>query len=722
MSPLSRRPRPVLLSLGSALALLPAALQAQTPTQTLIDGGTGDAASAKARPSKTGGKGAGHEGPGQTEADRAERGIIVYGRALPQVGEALSGSQGVVGYRDFEDRPLSRVGELVENVPGVIATQHSGTGKANQYFLRGFNLDHGTDFAGFVDGVPINMRTHGHGQGYLDLNFLIPELVERIDYRKGPYFADVGDFSAAGTVAFTTRNRLQSPMAELTVGSYGYYRALAAGSVAVGGDKDLLVALDGTLSNGPWVLNEDLRKVNGLVKLSSGTATDGWSIGLSAYHATWNATDQVPQRAIDSGLIPRNGHIDPWLGGHTTRLGLTLNAAANGTRATAYALYYDFGLTSNFTYYLEDPANGDEFQQADKRGVFGGALRHDFDMALGSLPLTLTIGADGRYDRIGTIGLYRSIMGVRSGTIREDSVDEYSGALFGEAQLTLAPRLRMMLGLRGDLYGYHVSADIAANSGHGQDALLAPKAALAWRATDHLEFYANYGESFHSNDVRGATIRIDPQTGAPASRVGVLVRARGAEVGTRVETGRFAASLVGFMLDLGSELVFVGDGGTTEPNAASRRYGTEASLFWRPFRWLALDASGALTHARFRDVAPGESRIPNSVGNVLEAGASLDLPGGFSGSLRLRHFGAAPLIEDDSARSRPTTLVNLGGYYRFGRNRIGVDLLNLFDAKDADITYYYASRLQGEASDGVEDYHLHPVEPRQVRLSWRRTF
>lgn len=647
--------------------------------------------------------------------------IIVYGRALPQIGEALSGSQGVVGYRDFENRPLSRVGEMVENVPGVIATQHSGTGKANQYFLRGFNLDHGTDFAGFVDGVPVNMRTHGHGQGYLDLNFLIPELVERIDYRKGPYFADVGDFSAAGTVSFTTARTLPLPIAELTVGSYGYYRALAAGSAEMGGN-DLLVAIDGTLSNGPWDLDEDLEKVNGLVKLSHGSRDEEWSLGLSFYHADWNATDQVPQRAIDSGLIDRFGAIDPTLGGRTTRIGLTFNGAAGATDWTAYALFYDFRLTSNFTYFLEDPIDGDQFQQRDRRGVFGGRIRHRIDTELGTMPVTFTLGADARYDLIGKVGLYHSVAGTRTSTVREDRVDEYSGALFGQAELTLTPRLRMMLGLRGDLYGYDVRSDLSANDGDGSDGLLAPKAALAWRATDHLELYANYGESFHSNDVRGAAISVDPATGDPADKVGVLVRARGGEVGGRVELGNFTASLVGYWLKLGSELVFVGDGGATEPNDASRRYGAEATLFWRPLPWLAFDASGGLTHARFRGVASGENRIPNAVSEVLAAGANIDLPGGLSGSIRLRHFGAAPLIEDDSARSKPTTLVNMGAYYRFGAARIGLDILNLFGAKDADITYYYASRLTGEPTEGVEDYHIHPVEPRQVRLSLRYSF
>lgn len=649
--------------------------------------------------------------------------IVVYGRALPQIGTAISGSQGVVGYQDFENKPLSRVGELVENVPGVIATQHSGTGKANQYFLRGFNLDHGTDFAGFVDGVPVNMRTHGHGQGYLDLNFLIPELVERIDYRKGPYFADVGDFSAAGTVQFTTASRLARPIAEATVGMYGYYRALAAGSAGVG-NGDLLVAIDGTRSNGPWDLNEDLRKVNGLVKLSQGTTNHGWSLSFTGYHATWNATDQVPERAIASGLISRWGNIDPALGGRTTRLGLTANATLGGTKLNAYALYYDFRLTSNFTYFLNDPVNGDEFQQADRRGVFGGSVRHDFAPAtVGSVPVTFAVGGDARWDHIGTIGLYSSIAGTRSGTVRQDKVDEYSGALYAEGTAALTGRLRLTLGLRGDVYGYDVDArTLPVNSGKGSDALFSPKVALAWRAADHLEFYANYGESFHSNDVRGASIRVDPATGDPAERVQVLVKARGAELGARVETARFTASLVGFWLSLGSELVFVGDGGTTEPNDATRRYGVEGSLFWRPTDWLTLDASAAATRARFHGVAPGATFIPNAVSNVISAGAAVDFGKGLSASLRLRHFGAAPLIEDDSVRSDPTTLVNLGAYYARGRIKLGLDVLNLFDAKDADITYFYASRLQGEPAGGVEDRHIHPVEPRQVRASIRFAF
>ncbi len=592
------------------------------------------------------------------EADHAGE-IIVYGRALAQIGTATSGSQGVVGYKDFEDKPIGRVGELVENVPGVIATQHSGTGKANQYFLRGFNLDHGTDFAGFVDGVPVNMRSHGHGQGYMDLNFLIPELVQRIDYRKGPYFPDVGDFSAAGTVKFTTADTLPAPIVQATVGSYGYYRGLAAGSTKLG-DGDLLLGLDGTLSNGPWVLDEDLKKLNGLIKYSQGTANAGWNIGLTGYRATWNSTDQVPQRAIDSGLISRFGNIDPYLGGSTTRIGLTANGTFAGTTVNLFTLYYRFHLISNFTYFLDDPVHGDEFEQRDQRGVFGGSVHHDLETSLAGVPVTFTLGADARYDHIGKVGLYHTEKARVIGTVRQDHVEEYSGALYAQGAAALTDRLRFVLGLRGDLYGYNVHAEtLAANSGHGSDGIVSPKAALAWRATDHLELYANYGESFHSNDVRGATISFDPKTGDPADQVPALVKARGAELGGRVELPRLTASVVGYYLTVGSELVYSGDGGTTEPNAASRRYGTEATLFWRPVDWLTLDAAGSLTHARFHDVAPGQSRIPNSIAQVLTGGAEVDLGHGLSAALRLRHFGPEPLIEDNSARSKPTNLVKI---------------------------------------------------------------
>jgi len=646
--------------------------------------------------------------------------IVVYGRGIEQIGVALSASQGTVGYADFEDRPISRTGELVENVPGVIATQHSGTGKANQYFLRGFNLDHGTDFAGFVDGVPINMRTHGHGQGYLDFNFLIPELVERIDYRKGPYFADVGDFSAAGTVAFKTWDSLPESFVQADIGEFGYYRGVAALSVKAGGG-DLLIGAEGVASNGPWVKDENLEKVNGFLKWSKIEGDRGVRLSLSAYDASWDSTDQVPERAIKDGTIDRFGFIDDDLGGATTRVALGAEGLFGATQANVYALHYRLRLTSNFTYFLDDPVNGDQFRQEDKRAVVGGAVRHQIDSKLGAMPLAIRFGADGRYDIIDRVGLYRSIGGEKSATVREDSVDEWSLGLWGEGTLTPAPGLRVTLGLRGDVIAYDVRSDEPLNSGDGADAFIAPKAAIAWAVSEKAELYANYGESFHSNDVRGATITIDPVSGEPTDRVQVFARGRGAEFGGRVETGRLNFSAAAFWLHLESELVFVGDAGTTEPNDATRRYGIETTAFWRPTDWLTVDASAAWTDAKFSDLPDGEDDIPGAVRTVVGAGVAAEFGRGFSGSVRVRHFGSAPLIEDGSMRSDPTTLANLGAYWRRGPVRIGIDVLNLFDAKDADITYVYESRLADEA-EPVADRHLHPVEPRQVRGTVRLSF
>lgn len=641
--------------------------------------------------------------------------IIVYGRALEQIGEATAGSQGTVGFEDFAARPLSRVGELAENVPGLIATQHSGTGKANQYFLRGFNLDHGTDLGAFVDGVPVNMRTHGHGQGYLDLNFLIPELVERIDYAKGPYQAESGDFSAAGTVRFSTSRSLPRPIVEATVGSYGHYRALAAGSFAAG-EGTVTAAVDGTLSNGPWVLDENLRKFNGLLQYTDAEST---RLQVNAYRAEWTSTDQIPQRAIGSGALDRYGFVDPDLGGETTRIGFVAEGDAGPVQLGAYAHYYDFRLTSNFTYFLDDPVDGDEFQQLDRRFVFGGTAKSVLETAVGRL----TLGAEARTDVIDRVGLFNSVNGVRTTATREDSVDEASVGAFAELQAKLTQRLRLVLGLRGDVYGYRVRSDAAVNSGDGTDAILLPKAALAWQAIpDRLELYANYGESFHSNDVRGATIRVDPATGDPAERVPVLVRARGAELGARAEAPGFTASLVGFWLDLDSELVFVGDAGATEPNDATRRFGLEGTLFWRPSPTVAIDATATYTDARFVGVPRALERIPGAVEEVISAGVSWTPAAALTATFRLRHFGSAPLMEDNSVRSDPTTLVNAGAYYTVRRTRIALEALNLFDSRDNDITYLYGSRLPGEPAEGVEDRHLHPVEPFTIRASVRQSF
>lgn len=648
--------------------------------------------------------------------------IIVYGRQIAQIGNATAASEGTVGFADFENRPLSRVGELVEVIPGAVATQHSGEGKGNQYFLRGFNLDHGTDFSASVDGVPVNLRTHGHGQGYLDLNFVIPELIERVDYRKGPYSARDGDFSAAGSARYSTRQRLDSNFVELAIGENNYYRGVLALDYDISPDTHILFGLEGQLDDGPWVLDQDLQKINAQAQLRHEAGQWDFTIDARAYDNEWTSTDQVPQRAIASGQIDRFGFIDDDLGGDTSRYSLSGSARYihddfSVTQMQAYLVDYQLSLFSNFTYFLEDPVNGDEFEQRDDRTYYGASLTHERN--IGSR-LHLNGGLDLRRDDISDIGLFNTVARNRINTVRRDRVTETSVSAWGDVEYDLTDRVRATVGVRADYFHGDVEAiSDPRNGGSKDDFLVSPKVALAWRATDTLELYANAGRGFHSNDVRGATIQFDPASGAAVDTVPILVAGDGAEVGARLDLGDFNATVSVFTLDLDSELVFVGDAGTTEPNDASTRTRVEATMFWRPTDWLVADLAAAYTDSSFKDVGP-DDQIPNSVGTVFGGGLT-GLFGNSAVSLRLRHFGDSPLIEDGSVKSDPTTIVNVGASHDIGPITIGLDLLNAFDARDADITYFFESRLAGEAS-GVEDVHFHPVQPRQVRARLRYRF
>jgi hypothetical protein len=643
--------------------------------------------------------------------------LVVYGRAQTQIGTALAASEGMVGHADIRLPPLLRVGELVEAVPGMVATQHSGTGKANQYFLRGFNLDHGTDFSARTNGVPVNLPTHGHGQGYLDLNFMIPELVATTTYRKGPYLAAIGDFSSAGSVDFEYYDRLPESLGAVTLGAYGYRHGLGATSIAHGSGVTTL-AVDVTGYDGPWELEENLEQL----KLYAAHAFDLGRVrarlAVEGYDGEWNSTDQIPARAVRSGLIGERGFIDPDPGGSTHRYALTGSVEGQAWRAMAYAVSYDLSLYSNFTYLLDDPDAGDQFQQRDRRRIYGmhGGTSHELEF--GGRPLVLNAGAELRYDDIEAVGLYGTTARQRTRIVREDAVEQLSTSVFGEARMPVTHRLRAFAGLRADRYDWDVAAGQPNNGGTGDDMLVSPKAGLAYRLTEHTEFYANWGRGFHSNDVRGATIEVDPVTGEPAERVDVLVQSQGAELGARFERGsRFNATLTAFWLELDSELVFVGDAGTTEPNDATRRTGFEAATFLQANSWLAVNAAYTLTDAEYTRNQGAGREIPGAVETVFSLGANAVWPNGLRASARLRYLGEAPLVEDDSIRAEDSLLVNAGLAYRRGPVEYRLEAFNLLDSNDHDISYYYPSRLADEPEEGVADVHFHPLEPRMLRAA-----
>ncbi len=659
--------------------------------------------------------------------------LVVEGRAEALVGLARSGSEGAVGSEQLETRPILRNAELLEVIPGLVATQHSGSGKANQYFLRGFNLDHGSDFSVRIDGVPINLPTHAHGQGYLDLNGVIPELVRTVDYRKGPYYAEVGDFSSAGSASIELYDRLERGFAQLSGGMYGYGRALLANSSEVGGG-DLLYAGEALYYEGPWNVDEDAVRGNALLKWTRGDRARGVQLFASAYTADWTATDQIPLRAVKDGSLSRLGTVDPTDGGDTTRVtaaAAAWRAGANSrTRAEAYGVYYALDLFSNFTFFLEDEIDGDQIHQHDRRGIFGGDVVHEVFGRVAGFEHQTRVGLTLRHDFIPSVALRRTTSRDLLYTVRDDRVNETQLAFWTDSTVELTDWLRVVPGLRLDGYRFDVESDDPANSGDELDGIVSPKLALVagpWRDT---EGYFNFGTGFHSNDARGTTIRVDPVSGLPADPVDPLVRSTGYEIGVRTEAvdGLFS-SIALWLLDLDSELVFVGDAGTTEAGPPSRRYGVEWANWYEPTEHTALDLDVSYTHARFDDAPAAADEIPGSIPLVVSAGITQRLPWDFYTSLRVRHLGDYPLTEDGSQDAGSTTLVNLRlGWERSSREASAeggwaayVDFLNLFDSDDRDIAYYYESRLQDEAT-GVEDIHFHPVEPFGVRIAIERRF
>lgn len=632
------------------------------------------------------------------------------------VGTSDAASQGVIRAELMKSRPALRPGEVLEFVPGVIVTQHSGDGKANQYFLRGFNLDHGTDFATSINGIPVNMPSHGHGQGYTDLNFLIPELVDRIEYRKGPYFAKNGDFSSAGSADIAYRTSFDAPFASLTIGQRGYRRGIAGGSAQVGGDNTLMGAVELQHNDGPWTVPEDLKRANGVLTLAGGSKNKGWSASLMAYDASWTATDQIPERLIFEGYngqpFSRFDSLDASTGGETRRTSLSTEwrdvGGDRATRVSAFAMAYQLSLFSNFSYALDG-----QFSQQDKRQVYGLAASHALDHALGALPARSEIGLQLRHDRA-RVGLFETTDRVVTATTRDNKLRETLLGLYGQTSLELNSWLRTVLGVRADSVRFTVDDQVAPGTATDGDQQLSPKFTLVAGPWAKTEFFFNAGRGFHSNDARGATASVDPAPGLAASR--------GVEIGARTEwIPGLQSSLALWKLDFDSELVYVGDAGRTENSLPSKRRGVEWNNRWAPNRWLLVDADLAWSHARFRHAGEAD-RIPNAVDKVASVAVSVKDLAGWSGSLQWRYLGPAALVENNSQRAYSSATTNLRVSRKLWRDaELTLDVFNLFDRKVYDIQYYYESQPEA-ANPPREDRHVHPAEPRTVRLTLKMGF
>ncbi|MEC4747263.1 TonB-dependent receptor [Methylomicrobium sp. Wu6] len=680
--------------------------------------------------------------------------IVVTERADSQIGIADSASQGNVGQAQLKYRPITRPAEVLETVPGLIATQHSGEGKANQYFLRGFNLDHGTDFLTQIEGVPVNQLSHSHGQGWTDTNFLIPELIETLKYKKGNYYAENGDFSSTGSANIHYLKDLPQHLLKFTGGSFDYYRGLAAGSQKLGGGH-LLYAGETVHNNGPWTVGNDYLKFNGLLRYSQEHADRGWSLTGMATHSDWRSTDQIAKRAVDRGTIGRFDALDPTDGGNSQRYSFTgewhRQDDRSETKLMAYGIYSTLNLFSNFTFFLDDNESnnpkgcsglpstpgekfdpvifntcGDQFGQPDDRWTTGFKGSHTLFHKLGAADSETTFGLQLRNDNIQN-GLTRTHAQRQYAVTRQDTLWVTSISPYMENKTQWNHWLRTSAGVRFDGIRFDVSqSNIRQNTGERYDGLVSPKLGIIFGPWAETEFYLNGGLGYHSNDARGINTRIDPTSGIAVDRASPLVRTYGAEIGARSTWVKGLQSTLSlWWLDIDSELLFVGDAGTTEASRPSRRYGLEFANYYSPADWITFDADVSASHARFRNTEPGiGNHIPNSIETVIAAGTTFhDVYGGFFGGPRLRYFGPRALDESGDRRSGATLLVSAMLGYEVTKNlSFQAEVFNLLNRKDDGITYFYTSRLPGERNAGVDDFYFHPVEPLSFRLGFTAKF
>jgi hypothetical protein len=707
--------------------------------------------------------------------------VTVQGREDDLTGIAQSATQGTVGQKELEDRPILRSGEVLEAVPGVIITQHAGGGKANQYFLRGFNLDHGTDFAVFLDGMPLNLPSHAHGEGYSDMNTVIPELVQRVNYEKGPYYADVGDFGSAGAAHLQFYKTLPENFFQVEGGNEGYARAVFGVSQRVG-SGNLLFGGEFYHDDGPWKHPDNYFKYNGLLTYSQGDEARGFSITAHAYRGTWNSSDQIPITAVPQ--VGFFGSLNPTDGGNSDRYSLQgewhRQDDHSRTQIMAYGFYYYLNLFSDFTYYLDDPVKGDQFEQQDSRFVFGVDVRHTLFNRWFGRRVENTFGLQLRNDWVHN-GLYRSEN--RARTDKNDSnacndepidacnadpnltavlpadtdVNRFTDTMLGfyvENKIQWAERFRTVLAFRGDEAFYNVTnltpsytaselpgAPVvnfaAANSGSVTQFMPEPKASLIFGPWSKTEFYLQGGFSFHSNDARGATQTqepISPDNPFPTAtpRIRALIQTKGSEVGVRTTALPHLQSTFSlWYLHSASELLQSGDtGGTVASLSPSNRYGIEWANYYTPLEHWAFDFDLANSRAFFTEVdpddaapnSPGGKRVPEAVGLVASAGATMHDYKRFSATLRLRAFGPRDLTSDGIYRSASTVLLNAQVRYRITRRwSFVVEGLNLLNRRDHDIDYAYTSRITPTADAAFTDV-FHPVEPLQVRFGLRMGF
>ena len=675
--------------------------------------------------------------------------VVVTASRVNLLGKAATASQGSVTEKELELRPVYRPGQLLETTPGLVVTAHSGEGKANQYLVRGFNLDHGTDIANFVDDMPVNRPTNAHGQGYSDVNFYIPETAAGLDYTKGPYYAAVGDFGAVASTHLKLANELPAQIA-VTGGTLGIYNLFTGGTLRMGEDDRVVGAIYLGHVDGPFTHPDDFRKVTGELRYSHGEPADGYSLTALYYKSQGNFTTDQPLLAVQQGLIDRFGTLNPFDGSRSERFSLSGHYAAMGEAwrfsASAYFIHSSMTLWNDFTHFLDDPVNGDQEQQDETRDTLGGQGSLTLEHQFGTIANETVFGLQARYDDAGvdkrhTLARqaldYCSVeqasgpaiqVPVAGGFCEEDKVKLLDLGPYIENTTHWTSWLRTVVGVREEYYHAHDDGLLIGFSGSADQTLFQPKGSVVLGPFHKTELYVSAGRGFHSDDVRGVfgTVPLEGLNVA-AGPTPLLAAATGYEVGLRTSLiPRLDVQLAVFQEDFKSELTYNADAGQDEASAPSRRQGVELSAEFRPNHFIEFNTDLAFSKARYTgDLTafgldgPYIANAPTFIGSF---GILVDDLGPWFGGLQWRRLGAYPIndgsnLEQDKGYSE----FNLDVGFKVNRHlKLQATVFNLLNTKANAAAYFYTTRLAGEPADGIADHQVHPLEPISgtVKVSW----
>ena len=632
----------------------------------------------------------------------------------------LSKTMTFINKIDLELRPTRSSQDVLRTIPGLFTAQHAGGGKAEQIYLRGFDIDHGTDIRVTVDGMPVNMVSHAHGQGYADLHFLIPELIDNVDFNKGPYYAQQGDFTTAGYANFNTRNALDRSSLKFEAGLFDTYRAVGLIDLLKGNTDNrhnAYFASDLTFTNGPFDSPQHFNRINLMGKYHGLIGTDKiLTMSMSTFTSRWEASGQIPDRAVKQGLIDRFGAIDDKEGGNTSRTNANiqlLQNLGNGDllRNQFYYVKNQFRLYSNFTFFLDDPVNGDQIRQVESRDIFGYNLSYAAERELGSMSLRTELGLNIRYDKTKETELAHTAMRKKViNYLALGDIDQLNAALYVDEVLKVNNRFSINAGLRFDQFsfGYVNLLDSIYDHPVVYANIPSPKLNFYYNASPNVQIYLKSGIGFHSNDARVVV----PQNG-----LDILPKAYGVDLGTFIKPfPRLLLNLAGWFLDLEQEFVYVGDAAVVEPSGKTRRYGFDFSSRYQAADWLFVDVDLNYTVPRSREAAEGGNYIPLAPTFTSIGGLTTRFGKGLNASLRYRHISDRPANENNTVTALGYTLLDGGITYTARKCEFGLSFENILNVDWNEAQFDTESRLFDEP-EPVSELHYTPGTPFFVRGS-----